>query len=86
MRGRAPLAAAQSVVTPKVRRRTQPEPQLGPHSVFLHKKTSTEPARRRPPAVHLGEPIDRALLRKMVIYREILDPPLALRHDQVWER
>ena len=84
----APLGTpAQRVVTPEVRRKVQPEPRLGPHSVFAHtKKISTAPSRRRRPAVHGGEPIDRALLRKMIVYREILDPPLALRAEQVWER
>ncbi len=87
-RRRAPTeTATQRVVTPKARRREQPEPQLDPHSVFLHtKKVTTERAGRRPPVLPDGRPIDRALLRKMVIYRELLDPPLALRGEQVWER
>jgi len=60
---------------------------MDPHSVFLHtKKVSTAPPRHRRPAITAGEPIDRAILRKMIIYREILDPPLALRAEQVWER
>lgn len=33
-----------------------------------------------------GEPIGPALLRKIVLYREILDIPVALRDQQTWER
>ena len=32
------------------------------------------------------EPIGPALLRKIVLYREILDIPVALRDQQTWER
>ena len=32
------------------------------------------------------EPIGPQLLRKMVLYKEILDPPLALRDRAAWER
>jgi len=60
---------------------------MDPHSVFVHKKVVTAPPpRHRRPAVYGGEPIDRALLRKMIVYREIFDPPVALRNEQVWER
>ncbi len=35
----------------------------------------------------LGEvPMDRTLLRRMILYREILEPPIALREVQSWER
>ncbi len=61
---------------------------MDPHSVFTHtpKKTPTPVPRRRRPALDPSEPIDAALLRKMIVYREILDPPVALRNEQVWER
>ena len=31
-------------------------------------------------------PMDRTLLRRMMLYREILEPPVALREVQTWER
>ena len=35
----------------------------------------------------LGDvPMDRTLLRRMMLYREILEPPIALREVQSWER
>ena len=35
----------------------------------------------------LGDvPMDRTLLRRMVLYHEILEPPIALREVQSWER
>jgi hypothetical protein len=35
----------------------------------------------------LGDvPMDRTLLRRMMLYREILEPPIALREVQTWER
>ncbi len=33
-----------------------------------------------------GVPMDRTLLRRMMLYREILEPPIALREVQTWER
>jgi hypothetical protein len=33
-----------------------------------------------------GEPMGPHLLRQMVLFREILEPPVALRDRQVWER
>jgi hypothetical protein len=33
-----------------------------------------------------GEPLGPHLLRQMVLFREILEPPVALRDRQVWER
>ena len=33
-----------------------------------------------------AEPMGPALLRRMVMYREILDTPVALRDQQIWER
>jgi len=61
----------------------------------LHALGRAKPARKQPQAVtgrHLrlpglaDEPISPALLRRMVMYREILDTPVALRDQQTWER
>ena len=79
--------AAQRVVIPQRPRPVEPTPKMDPHSVvFTHTKTPTPVPRRRRPALDPSEPIDAALLRKMIVYREILDPPVALRNEQVWER
>ena len=65
------------------------------HDRSLHALGRAKPARKQPQAVtgrHLtlpglaDEPIGPALLRRMVMYREILDTPVALRDQQIWER
>ena len=33
-----------------------------------------------------GEPMGPHLLRQMVLFREILEPPVSLRDRQVWDR
>ena len=48
--------------------------------------TPKAPPRRRPLIPFGSEELGPALLRKMVMYREILDPPVCLRERQVWER
>ncbi len=61
----------------------------------LHALGRRRPAEEPPPTAprrHLSlpglrdEPIGPALLRRMVMYREILDTPVALRDQQIWER
>jgi hypothetical protein len=44
------------------------------------------PRRRIPVAFVPGEPLGPHLLRQMVLFREILEPPVSLRDRQVWER
>ena len=81
--------AAQRVVIPQPPRPVEPTPKMDPHSVFTHPRKKTPlplPVPRRRPAFDPSEPIDATLLRKMIVYREILDPPIALRNEQVWER
>jgi hypothetical protein len=42
--------------------------------------------RHRPVPFVFGEPLGPHLLRQMVLFREILEPPVSLRDRQVWER
>jgi hypothetical protein len=50
--------------------------------------TTPAPARKRhlPQPFVPGEPLGPHLLRQMVLFREILEPPVAFRDRQVWER
>jgi len=60
------------------------------HALGRAKKAGTQPqtvTRRHLSLPGLAdEPIGPALLRRMVMYREILDTPVALRDQQIWER
>lgn len=79
--------------------RPRPRPQIlaEPHETEARQSPAEQPRGRaapppqRPAARRIGlaeggERTGRHLLRKMVLYKEILDPPVSLRDRAVWER
>jgi hypothetical protein len=49
-------------------------------------RTTAATTRHLPLPFVPGEPLGPHLLRQMVLFREILEPPVALRDRQVWQR
>ncbi len=84
----APRPTARPSKQPESPRRLQPLQRSAGHPLIeTHKETVEATGSRtlRLPAV--GDvPMDKLLLRRMMLYREILEPPIALREVQSWER
>ena len=74
-----PQPQARPQEAPTVRRLVRPEP-------TEPRVRASRPPRQRPSIVIGNELLGPNLLRKMVIYKEILDLPVSLRHHQVWDR
>ena len=73
---------------PESPKRLQPLGRSAGHALIETRKETVEATGSRTlrlPAV--GDvPMDKVLLRRMLLYREILEPPIALREVQSWER
>ncbi|MHC4590975.1 MAG: hypothetical protein ACYTAQ_17060 [Planctomycetota bacterium] len=84
---------AKQVATPRPAAAQQEEPaplegESSTRRVVMDAEEAPKAARQRhlPLPFVPGEPLGPHLLRQMVLFREILEPPVALRDRQVWER
>ena len=93
----APPVRRQPSARPQVRRSAPPperatrpverQTALPGRTLVTHKAVVEAKETRNLTLPRLGDvPMDRTLLRRMMLYREILEPPLALREVQSWER
>ena len=85
--------APERVVTPRPAPAQQQEPapiegESSTHRVVKDAEVAPKAPRQRhlPLPFVPGEPLGPHLLRQMVLFREILEPPVSLRDRQVWER
>ncbi len=87
---RQPAARPQARRAPPPQKRTIPPIERSPksgRSLVSTARTVEARGLRTLTLPSLGDvPMDRTLLRRMMLYREILEPPIALREVQSWER
>ncbi len=87
---RQPAARPQARRAPPPQKRTIPPIERSPksgRSLVSTRRTVEDRGPRTLTLPSLGDvPMDRTLLRRMILYREILEPPIALREVQSWER